>query len=172
MTPVYLQELIDEVNAVNENELKDPGDAAGEGEEVIGEMSLFLKKLYTLRDITCREGTRIQQLNGIKETPDNKALESKLLIKHSLLDELFWWCVVNETQCYGKDMGVRTGFIITARPAREIPFGFPGLGGLPFPFPPGLGGLPGMPPPGGWGKMQKPPTEGEQPPTNPDEPPF
>ncbi len=113
----------------------DPGYELEPEDHVVGVMSDYLKKLYTV--MVAKDGTmkallaKIEFLDTEEELKETITRLNEMKSKRSAIADVFWICLKDEFSLWGKnDVGVRTGFEVvwTDSPMRRMLGGF--FGGL------------------------------------------
>ena len=113
--------IIAEINALKPEDLIDVNQDPKEGDEPVCELSSIEKGLYTL---CCRYGMEYEklkaELNYKTATDDDKTKLTVTNEQMKVLRNLMWYTIRERTGTfYGRDLGLRSGFMLVKLPKQD-----------------------------------------------------
>ena len=111
----FITDLLAEVDGFDEQAFLPPYEIE-KGDKKLGEISLWLRKMYALMRFYARECKR-QQVEiefdpTAKKDHSGCIAYSRMKYKHDVLNEMFWACLRDEMNAWHEaSVGVRTGWI-------------------------------------------------------------
>ncbi len=107
-----------------EGDILEVPDPVQDGETVRGELSLELRKLYTVwKNLGKSAGALENELHWGAPDPDKFAKVHELKTKASYINGLLWIAIMDDLHLWGlkESLAIRTGWKVISRPAQEIP---------------------------------------------------